>query len=89
LVGRQIGWATFPAAYELLWCCQILDLSSVMQSKMNFDCGDSHDAEFAFQAGQRVGAQAGAWSILFIVLSFFRCDVGQDLFFEPLGAVLQ
>jgi hypothetical protein len=48
---------------------------------------ESHDAKFAFQTGERVGAQAGAGSILFIILPFFCCDVGQDLFFEPLGAI--
>jgi hypothetical protein len=44
----------------------------------------SHDAEFAFQAGQRVGTQAGARSIVVLISSFFRCDLRPDTFFEPL-----
>ncbi len=49
----------------------------------------SHDAEFAFQASQRVGTEAGAWNTILVISSFFRCDVSQDLSLEPLRAVPQ
>jgi len=49
----------------------------------------SHDAEFAFQAGQRVGTGAGAGSSVLVISSFFRYDVSQNLFFEPLRAIAQ
>ena len=49
----------------------------------------SHDAEFAFQAGQRVGTEAGAGSSVLVISSFFRYDVSQNLFFEPLRAIAQ